>query len=71
MRDACFLSAEIFGEQFLREGRVVIIGCTCNNFSYDIKRLVSVMVVVVVVVVIIVTAVVIVGVVVYDTLSLL
>jgi hypothetical protein len=45
---ACFLSAEIFGEQFLRVGRVAINGCTCNNFSDEIKRLVSVVVVVVV-----------------------
>jgi len=46
--DTCFLSAEIFGEQFLREGRVaVIIGCTCNNFSNEIKRLTSVVTVVV------------------------
>jgi len=64
--DICFLSAEIFGEQFLRDGRVVIIGCTCNNFSNDIKRLVSVMAVVVVIVVVVIA-----GVVVYDTLPLL
>jgi hypothetical protein len=55
------LIREIFGEQFLREGRVVIIGCTCNNFSNEIKRFVSVMVVVVVVIVDVV----------YDTLPLL
>lgn len=31
MTGVCFLSAEIFGEQFLRVGRAVINGCT--NFS--------------------------------------
>jgi hypothetical protein len=45
MTGVCFLSAEIFGEQFLRVGRAVINGCTCNNFSIEIKRLVSVVVV--------------------------
>lgn len=69
MRDTCFLSAEIFGEQFLREGRVGIIGCTCNNFPNENIRLVSVMVVVVVVIIVVIV-VVIVGVV-YDTLPLL
>lgn len=34
MVGACFFtSAVIFGEQFLREGRAVITGGTCNNLS--------------------------------------
>jgi hypothetical protein len=60
---ACFLtSAVIFGEQFLREGRIVMTGGTCNNFSNDMKRffyIIPIIITVVVVIVIIVVSVVI------------
>jgi hypothetical protein len=39
MPDACFFtSAVIFGEQFLREGRVIT-GGTCNNLTNYITKL--------------------------------
>jgi hypothetical protein len=49
-------SAVIFGEQFLREGRIVMIGGTCKNVSNDMNQfyyIISLIVTTVVIVVIV------------------